>query len=164
METMLQEITEWWNNNVAVANLSGVTSLLIVLAYTYFNTRLRRKQNEITIDVKQSTDEVGKLQSVVNEQKKDIQVLTERLAVLTEFLFVFANSTKINDTTKTRLAELYAKAKDGNVIEKVKETVAKVVEKTPEVIQEIQDVVEVAKKTAEPVEDLYKKLKESVKA
>lgn len=77
---------------------------------------------------------------------------------------MFANSTKINDTTKAQLAELYAKAKDGNVIEKVKETVTKVVEKTPEVIREIQDVVEVAKKATEPVEDLYKKLKESVKA
>ena len=164
METMLQEITEWWNNNVAVANTAGITSMLIVLAYTYVNTKLRRKQNAITIDVKQSTDEVGKLQVVVNEQKKDIQVLTERLAVLTELLFVFANSTKINDTTKTRLAELYAKAKDGTVIERVKETIVKVQERVPEVIEEIKDVVETTKEAAQPVEDLYNKLKESVRA
>ena len=164
MEEILRTIQEWWQSNVSLANLSGLLNTLYIFALSYIALRYKKRTNTITIDVNQSTQEVNRLQDKVVEQNKHIEVLSERLAVLTELLFVFANSTKINDTTKAQLAELYAKAKDGNVIEKVKETVTKVVEKTPEVIQEIQDVVEVAKKTAEPVEDLYKKLKESVKA
>lgn len=164
MENLLQTLTEWWNNNVAVANTAGITSMFIVLTYTYINTKLRKKQNAITIDVNQSSTEVNKLRNEVADLRKQEETLTERIALLTELLFVFANSTKINDTTKAQMAELYAKAKDGKVVEKVKETVVKVKEKVPEVIQEIKDVVETTKEAAQPVEDLYNKLKESVRA
>lgn len=164
MEEILRTIQEWWQNNVSVANLSGVLNTVYILALSYFAYRYKKRSNTITIDVNQSTQEVNRLQDKVVEQNNQIEVLNERLAVLTELLFVFANSTKINDTTKAQLAELYAKAKDGKVIEKIKETVVKVVEKTPEAIREVKNVVDVAKEAAKPVEDIYQKLKESVKA
>lgn len=164
MEEILRTIQEWWQNNVSVANLSGVLNTVYILALSYIAYRYKKRSNTITIDVNQSTQEVNRLQDKVDDQNKHIEVLNERLAVLTELLFVFANSTKINDTTKAQLAELYAKAKDGNVIEKIKETVVKVVEKTPEAIREVKNVVDVAKETAKPVENIYQKLKESVKA
>lgn len=164
MEEILRTIQEWWQNNVSVANLSGVLNTVYILALSYIAYRYKKRSNTITIDVNQSTQEVNRLQDKVVEQNKHIEVLNERLAVLTELLFVFANSTKINDTTKTRLAELYAKAKDGTVIERVKETIVKVQERVPEVIEEIKDVVETTKEAAQPVEDLYNKLKESVRA
>lgn len=164
MEEILRTIQEWWQNNVSVANLSGVLNTVYILALSYIAYRYKKRSNTITIDVNQSTQEVNRLQDKVVEQNNQIEVLNERLAALTELLFVFANSTKINDTTKAQLAELYAKAKDGKVIEKIKETVVKVVEKTPEAIREVKNVVDVAKETARPVEDIYQKLKESVKA
>lgn len=164
MEEILRTIQEWWQNNVSVANLSGVLNTVYILALSYIAYRYKKRSNTITIDVNQSTQEVNRLQDKVVEQNNQIEVLNERLAALTELLFVFANSTKINDTTKAQLAELYAKAKDGKVIEKIKETVVKVVEKTPEAIREVKNVVDVAKETAKPVEDIYQKLKESVKA
>lgn len=164
MEEILRTIQEWWQNNVSVANLSGVLNTVYILALSYFAHRYKKRSNTITIDVNQSTQEVNRLQDKVVEQNKHIEVLNERLAVLTELLFVFANSTKINDTTKAQLAELYAKAKDGTVIERVKETIVKVQERVPEVIEEIKDVVETTKEAAQPVEDLYNKLKESVRA
>lgn len=163
MENLLQTLTEWWNNNVAVANTAGITSMFIVLAYTYVNSKLRKRQNAITIDVNQSSEEVGKLRNEVSELRKQEETLTERIALLTELLFVFANSTKISDTTKAQMAELYAKAKDGRMIEKVKEKVVKVKEKVPEVIQEIKDVVEVTKENGEPIEELHQKIRESIR-
>ena len=163
MEEILRTIQEWWQSNVSLANLSGLLNTLYIFALSYIALRYKKRTNTITIDVNQSTQEVNRLQNKVDDQNKHIEVLNERLAVLTELLFVFANSTKINDTTKAQLAELYAKAKDGKVIEKIKETVVKVVEKTPEAIEQVKDIVDAAKETAKPVEDIYHKLKESVK-
>lgn len=164
MEEILRTIQEWWQSNVSLANFSGLLNTLYIFALSYIALRYKKRTNTITIDVNQSTREVNRLQDKVVEQNKHIEVLNERLAVLTELLFVFANSTKINDTTKAQLAELYAKAKDGTVIERVKETIVKVQERVPEVIEEIKDVVETTKEAAQPVEDLYNKLKESVRA
>lgn len=154
MEDILKTLSDWWNNTVAVANTAGVTSVLIVLAYTYINTKLRKKQNAITIDVNQSSKEVSKLQEEVSQLRKQEETLTERIALLTELLFVFANSTKISETTKAQMAELYAKAKDGKVIEKVKESVVKVKEKVPKVVAE---VVETVKENKESTLDKLRK-------
>lgn len=160
MENILNTLTEWWNTGVAFANTTGLLNTLYVIAFTYLTYRYRKKNQTITIDVSQSSKEVGKLQEEVAELRKQEETLTERIAILTELLFVFANSTKINDSTKTHMAELYAKAKDGNVIEKVKEKVVKVQEKVPEVIEEIKDVVD---DVVEPGKDIYQKLKESIR-
>ncbi len=139
---VLEQLSNWWNNNVAVANTAGLATSLITLAFVYVSAKLKKKNNEITIDVKQSTDEVEKLALEIKELKEHEAKLIENVALLTDLLYTFANGTKIDEGVKRELSKVYGKIDtDGKpkvkeLVEKVKNTVGNVASDVIETIKE----------------------------
>lgn len=138
MNEVIQTLQSWWNNNVAFANTAGVTSTFIVFAYAYIGTKLKKKNNDITIDAKQSSDMVNQLTGKINELVTNNTDLNNKLKLLTDLVMAFANSTKITSEDKKALIDIYANIKADykpiikDTIENIKNTVADVIETVTE--------------------------------
>lgn len=151
----LNLLGKWWNNGVAFANTTGLLNTLYILALAYLHSRTKKKNQDITIDVKQSSKETERLTQKVESQNNQIHELTDAVKLLTDLVFTFANSTKIEELAKKDLAKIYGqistkdKTKVKEIVEKVKEAAETVTEKVVETVKE------------KPV-DIYEQIKNSI--
>lgn len=165
LDEILKYFENWYNNNVALANTAGLGSFLVGLYAVYSALKSKEDKQKIEIDVNQSSAEVAKVGNRVEEQNERIIQLENKIAGLTDILFIFANSTKISDTTKTELAKVYGKVANNETVKEVQKVVEVVKEKVPEIKQEVMEVVEsVQENIIEPVIDLKSKIKEQLRS
>lgn len=148
MTEMLKTLEDLWNNSVAFANTTGVTSMIAIFVFAYLNFKFKKKNNTISIDVNQSTKEVNDLKKEVAGLKNELGTAANNINKLTDLLFTFANSTKIEDGPKRELAKIYASTipESKPILEKAKEVIETTAEEVKEAVKET-DIYEQIKKT-----------------
>lgn len=158
---ILEQIQNWFNTNVTVANLSGIINTLIIFGLAYINNKIRKKSYGLTVDVDQSSKKADRLENRINSQSTEIHELTETIDLLTQMVFRFINGTKVTGDVKEEVSKIYGKASDllGNKkakkeAEKAEEE-AKVI-KAEEIKIKEQDLAEEKEISA------YQKLKNSI--
>lgn len=157
MSEILKEVTEWYNNNVAIANSSGLITMIVAFFYMYLSNKSKKKEKAIKIDVSTASNDVKQLTSSIN-QLVDNQVKNNRaLQRINEMVFTFSQATSITPDYKQKLLTLYTEVKNDviDLSKEAKQVIEETVEKAKETIEETKEEIKEVVEKSKSITDKY---------
>lgn len=158
MNEVLNQAQDWYNNNVAIANSSGLVSMMLTIVYMKLSSMHKKKAQAITIDVNSATTDVKALTTKV-DQLSDNQVKNNQaLQNVNRMILAFSLSTNIDSQTKKEIIDLYNDIKN-NAIELTKESkqlIESTVEKAKEIVEEVIENVAETKVETKSIMNKYR--------
>jgi prophage DNA circulation protein len=159
MSTILKTIMDWYNNNVAFANTSGLVTMVSALAAMWLANKRKKQNQAITIDVTSATGDVKMLADKVSTLETGVDSLSKNLVNLNDIILLFATGTNIADGTKKEIINLYANMKNNvaNLKKDVKEIITTTSEEAKTLVIESEIAAKEVIKEAESIMDRYRK-------
>lgn len=138
LEDTLTAVTKWYNNNVAIANTTGIMAFVTAFGLSFVNSKLRQKEQTINVEVGSNNEKVEKLANNIINLDGRMCATDEKIEKLIDLLYTFADGTKIEPYVKKDLAKIYASpvSKSKPILEKAKEVIETTVEEVKEVVKE----------------------------
>ena len=150
---------DWYNNNVAFANTSGVVTMISALTAMWMANKRKKQNQAITIDVTSATGDVKVLADKVSILEQGVESLCQNLVNLNDMILLFATGTNIADGTKKEIINLYSNTKNNvaNLKKDVKEIIAATAEEAKALVIESEIAAKEVIKEAESIMDRYRK-------